>query len=255
MENLHTSKASRTSSANVLSHYLPSSINSHAVPLRLISASSLTTPSTHLLPHTSHSSNQSINKKLTLRSSTRTLLGFGWWWEVSAIALSFTSMTLILAILFTMHEKPLTAWQLPIQINSLVAVFSTFAKSALLVALAEGVSQLKWNHFEKRGGTLDQLETFDKASRGPWGALLFPFKIFKGGPAILAATGALLTVLALGFEPFTQQIIDFPSRSIVLTNSTTYAALATDLMMPKTNETYLQSQINPSQKLDPCYVY
>ncbi|KAF2792011.1 hypothetical protein K505DRAFT_279589 [Melanomma pulvis-pyrius CBS 109.77] len=163
---------------------------------------------------------------------------FGWWWEVGAIALSLTSMALILAILFTMNGRPLASWHLPIQINSLVAVFSTFAKSAFLLALSEGVSQLKWNYFEKQGGTLDHLQTFDQASRGPWGALVFPFKIWRGRTGLLAVMGAVLTLFALGFEPFTQQIIDFPSRSVVMLNETAYTPSATDFTLPIVPDTY-----------------
>ena len=56
-------------------------------------------------------------------------------------------MTLILAILFTMDGKPMRDWKLPIQPNSLIAVSSTIAKSALLVPLAECIGQLKWIYF------------------------------------------------------------------------------------------------------------
>ncbi|KAF1992808.1 hypothetical protein P154DRAFT_411915, partial [Amniculicola lignicola CBS 123094] len=100
-----------------------------------------------------------------------------WWWEIGAILVSLIAMLLIFVILFMMNGKSLASWQLPIQINSLIAVFSTISKSALLLALAEGLSQLKWNAFEKQGGaTLDQLQIMDDASRGPWGSLMMPFK-------------------------------------------------------------------------------
>ncbi|KAF2711093.1 hypothetical protein K504DRAFT_466114, partial [Pleomassaria siparia CBS 279.74] len=47
-------------------------------------------------------------------------------------------MVPILATRLDMSGRPLTAWHIPIQINSLVAVFSTFARSLLLLALTEG---------------------------------------------------------------------------------------------------------------------
>ncbi|KAF2875202.1 hypothetical protein BDV95DRAFT_459597, partial [Massariosphaeria phaeospora] len=52
---------------------------------------------------------------------------------------------------------------------SLVVVFSTIVKTALLFLLAECLGQLKWMYFEKRPRTLNNLEIFDGASRGPWG--------------------------------------------------------------------------------------
>jgi hypothetical protein len=158
------------------------------------------------------------------------LLVFGWWWEFGAIVVSLVSMTLIITILLAMNGKPLQYWKLPIQINSLVAVLSTIARSASLLILAEGLSQLKWNHFEKPASTLDQLQTFDDASRGPWGALMFFLKM-KKGIRILTAIGAALTVLALAFEPFTQQVLEFPSRKISITNGTAYVHAAEEFVL------------------------
>lgn len=43
---------------------------------------------------------------------------------------------------------------------------------------------------------------------------------------VLAALGAILTVVALAFEPFTQQIVEFPSRSIRLSNVTANTTVA-----------------------------
>ncbi|KAH8707177.1 hypothetical protein GQ44DRAFT_663053, partial [Phaeosphaeriaceae sp. PMI808] len=108
-----------------------------------------------------------------------------------------------------MNNRPLHHWRLPIQINSLIAVFSTFSKSALMLVLAEGLSQLKWAHFERRYERLSHLQVFDDASRGPWGAFVFLLRMRKGF-SMLAAVGALLTILGLAIEPFTQQVIDFP---------------------------------------------
>lgn len=167
----------------------------------------------------------------SIRSSTKplrasALLCFGWWWELGAIAVSLLSITLLLTILLAMEGKALLLWKLPIQINSLVAVLSTFARSAILLIFAEGLSQLKWNSFEKRANTLDRLQIFDDASRGPWGALVFILKIKKGEIRSLAAIGAALTILALAFEPFTQQILEFPSRRISKPNETVYLSTA-----------------------------
>lgn len=150
---------------------------------------------------------------------------FGWWWEFGAVVVSLVATTLIMAILLVMNGKPLQHWRLPIQINSLVAIFSTFARSSLLLVLAEGLSQLKWNHFEKQSSTLNQLQTFDEASRGPWGALMLLVKL-KREIRCLSAIGAALTVLGLAFEPFTQQILEFPSRKVSITNGTAHVYAA-----------------------------
>ncbi|KAI8938751.1 hypothetical protein NX059_004618 [Plenodomus lindquistii] len=157
--------------------------------------------------------------------SVESLRRFGWWWELGAIITSLLAVVVILAMLFVMDRKPLSSWKLPIQINSLVAIFSTLARSALLLALADGISQLKWNHFERRDTTLNHLQTYDDASRGPWGSLMYLIKIRRHATG-LGALGAALTILALAFEPFTQQIIDFPSIQTANDNGTAYVTVA-----------------------------
>ncbi|KAF1967799.1 hypothetical protein BU23DRAFT_411161, partial [Bimuria novae-zelandiae CBS 107.79] len=94
-----------------------------------------------------------------------------WWWEIYATTLAVASTIAVISVLISIQGKPLADWGLPIQPNSLVAVFSTIAKSALLVPIAECISQLKWTYFEAPR-TLSQMQVFDDASRGPWGALV-----------------------------------------------------------------------------------
>ncbi|KAJ4361846.1 hypothetical protein N0V83_010787 [Neocucurbitaria cava] len=43
---------------------------------------------------------------------------------------------------------------------------------------------------------------------------------------VLAAIGAALTILALAFEPFTQQILEFPSRQVAIRNGTALVSTA-----------------------------
>ncbi|KAF2818751.1 hypothetical protein CC86DRAFT_153528 [Ophiobolus disseminans] len=170
---------------------------------------------------------QSVTKRprKTLRPLRERASLFGWWWELAAVVVSLVSMSLILTILCYMNNRLLSDWKLPIQLNSLIAIFSTFARSALLVALAGGLSQLKWNHFEKQHSTLDRLQIHDEASRGPWGSVMYLFRMRKDMRAI-AALGAVLTILALAFEPFTQQIIEFSPRQTLSSNATAYVLSA-----------------------------
>ena len=81
-----------------------------------------------------------IDKFQHPRKATWPLFGevshFGRWWELGAILVSLVSTSLILTILCFMNGRPLSDWELPIQLNSLIAIFSTVARSALLLALA-----------------------------------------------------------------------------------------------------------------------
>jgi len=120
-------------------------------------------------------------------------------------------MCLIIAILAVMNNRALDRWTLPIQPNSLIAVFTTIGKTGLLLAVTESLSQLKWLHFE-RPRNLAHLQLFDDASRGPWGAAVFLWG--TRGRAKLAALGAIITIAALAIEPFAQQILEFGTRTV-----------------------------------------
>jgi len=135
-----------------------------------------------------------------------------WWWEISGALLSAVCMGLILIILAKADGIALDAWRLPIQPNSLISVFTTVGKSALMVPLAGCLSQLAWQHFASEPKSLDHMRVFDDASRGPWGAMELIFVIGKKG--YLARFLAVATVLALGIEPFAQQVLEFGNRDV-----------------------------------------
>jgi hypothetical protein len=111
-----------------------------------------------------------------------------------------------------MNGKPMTLWKSRISLNAIVSVFATISKSALLVPVTACVSQLKWLHFENKARFLEEMDTFDRSSRGPLGALELIAKINLRAPA--ASIGAVIILLALAIDPFTQQILEFPVRTI-----------------------------------------
>jgi drug/metabolite transporter superfamily protein YnfA len=67
---------------------------------------------------------------------------------------------------------------------------------------------LKWNWFRQSNAIWD-FEIFDKASLGPWGAVMLLFRT-KGRS--LAALGAILIILLLAIDTFFQQVITMPTR-------------------------------------------
>lgn len=143
-------------------------------------------------------------------SRFRRIRRFLWWWEVLATLIGVISTVLIVVILSSMNGKPLSKWKTSvIQPNSLVAIFSTIAKSSLLVPLAECLGQLKWAFFERKR-RLDHFQSFDSASRGPWGA--FRFLWMTRCRAILGTVGAIATIFMLAFEPFAQQVTQYQTR-------------------------------------------
>ena len=82
--------------------------------------------------------------------------------------------------------------------------------------VAQGISQLKWTYFQQRPHRLAELQVFDDASRGPLGSLQLLWKI--RWKAVVASLGALVCVLALATEPFTQQILSYPTLMTAMAN-------------------------------------
>ncbi len=114
-----------------------------------------------------------------------------------------------------MSNKPLSHWKIPIAPNSLIAIFSTIAKSALIYPISECIGQLKWHYFEK-SRMLQDIEEFDRATRGPWGAATFITRQCRY--ASFTTLGALIIILMLAFEPFTQQVISFSTVLVPVPN-------------------------------------
>ncbi|KAH7032197.1 hypothetical protein B0J12DRAFT_582831 [Macrophomina phaseolina] len=146
-----------------------------------------------------------------------------WWllelfaWVTSAVALVVLIVTLFLA-----DDRPLPHWPMRITLNSFVSILGTIMKAAMVVPIAEGISQLKWLWF-KKAGVLKDIQTFDEASRGMWGSL----KLLLSTKGVhLAKLGAFLSVFSLAMDPFIQQVITYPSR-LVLSGVNSTAPVAT----------------------------
>jgi hypothetical protein len=154
----------------------------------------------------------------SLRQSRKQRISlFGWWWEICAVLAAIGSTAAIVAVLVKVDDSPIATWPFSIQPASLVAIFSAIAKSSLLVPIAVCLGQLKWSYFEKPQ-SLDYMQVFDDASRGPWGATVFLWK--TKGMVWLAGLGALVMVLMTMFEPFSQQAISFTAKDTQLSNET-----------------------------------
>ena len=103
--------------------------------------------------------------------------------SLSSIALTIA----LIIVLYVYDDRVLPSWPWGItvraaitspaytlihQLNALVSLLVTAAKSMLLLAVAEGISQYKWLHYISASPRpLSNMQTFDSASRGPWGAI------------------------------------------------------------------------------------
>lgn len=137
------------------------------------------------------------------------------------------------------NNTPLASWPLLLQPNTVLSTLSTVGKSAFLVTISGSLSQLKWGHFWYQARSLSHLQSFEDASRGPWGAIVF-FRAVN----IQSATAcflAVLTVFALAIDPMTQQVLVFPNRMAKMTNITSSIGQAFEYQS-KANPGYRWSQ-------------
>jgi hypothetical protein len=129
-----------------------------------------------------------------------------WFYECAALAFSVGCLA-ALAVMLGIYDGKETP-QLPynITLNALISALSTAAKSSLLFAVAGTLGQVKWAWFTENR-KLSDMQTFDDATRGPWGALVL---LCSRSVRPLASLGAVITILALAYGPFLQQLVRYP---------------------------------------------
>lgn len=141
----------------------------------------------------------------------KTLSEEGWALEILS---SFANLILlggIISMFCYMKDKPLSDWRFPISLNATISILTTACGAAIMHGVSTSISQLKWLHFASGHRKLFSLESFDEASRGPYGSIKFLFTIRWN----LATIGALVTIFRLGLAPLAQQVISLEPRDVV----------------------------------------
>lgn len=145
-------------------------------------------------------------------------LGGWWWWEVGAMILSLISTALLIPVLLKVDNLAVEEWPCAILPNTLLSILTNVTKTAMMVPIAACISQMKWDHFQYRANPLDHLQLYDDASRGPWGSFIL---LITGRAKVLSAWAfAIVTLVALGIEPSTQQTIETRTKLAYMTNTT-----------------------------------
>lgn len=168
-------------------------------------------PQSRLIPGSDSSEQE--NKKPPRKASYWNHLYLDTWFsEILAISFSLACFIAIVALLSSFDGKQSPQLAYGLTLNTIVSIQATACKSSLLFLVAESIGQLKWVWFFQRGKDskkkpLQDIQSFDGASRGPLGSLTILFE-HKG--LSLPSLGAAITLLSLAFDPFIQQIIDYP---------------------------------------------
>ena len=143
---------------------------------------------------------------------------FSWWFEVFSGLSALASFCALVGILVAYHHRTAPQWPQSLTINTVVAILTTIIKSAIVLIAAEGIGYLKWAWFAK-ARLLQHLALFDRASRGPKGAM--ELLIMLPERNIVASLGCLITALALAVDPFAQQLIRFYDCSLLQPGNST----------------------------------
>lgn len=101
-----------------------------------------------------------------------------WWWlELGSMFLSIAFTIALFVILLHFRNQPFVdVWQKHFSVdpNTLASAFMTIAKAALLLPVAECISQLKWTYLTEEARRLDKLDMFvDAGKEPPHGQFLF----------------------------------------------------------------------------------
>jgi hypothetical protein len=151
------------------------------------------------------------------------------WWllELGALVIAALCLGCIIIVLFVYRNSPIPSRPWGITLNTLLSVLSQVSNLGLMTALIGAFGQQKWLWFRKSRKSLNDFNSFDKASRGPWGSLLLlcskskvMYVLESDNPEYylltrirhLGSIGAIAMLLLQAFHPFIQQVVTYSSQ-------------------------------------------
>ncbi|KFY40222.1 hypothetical protein V495_05544, partial [Pseudogymnoascus sp. VKM F-4514 (FW-929)] len=142
--------------------------------------------------------------------ASKTMKWTDWAQEYAAVLGSTASFIAMVALLATSNGKVVKTWK-GITLNAVVSILSLVMKASLGFVFAECLAQWKWILFARESRRLIDFDRIDAATRGPLGSLRVLAR--TKGPIPLWL-GAAVTLLVMGLDPFTQQLVQFRSSLI-----------------------------------------
>ena len=129
-----------------------------------------------------------------------------WWFEIVCCLPAIGALFGVAVTIGFRQRRPLPEWPYSLTVNSVISIFILILKTAAALVLSAGVSQLKWNWFAQLRPVKD-IETYDEASRGPWGAIKLLWVVKHR--QISASLAAIIVISALALDPLAQQLIRY----------------------------------------------
>jgi hypothetical protein len=97
-------------------------------------------------------------------------------WEILMMVLSAGILVALVVVLAWRDNEPQPDWQY-MSLNSLISWMTTISRAGILFSASEALGQLKWVWFMQQDQAINDLRTFDEASRGPLGAVELIWKL------------------------------------------------------------------------------
>ncbi|KAF9873421.1 hypothetical protein CkaCkLH20_09234 [Colletotrichum karsti] len=132
---------------------------------------------------------------------------FRWsiWGPQYAALLGAAAALMAMVILLAKFDDQLFFEWKGISLNTIISILSVTIKAAVTFVISECISQWKWILFSRgEQRLLIDFDRIDAAARGPLGSLRI---LFRTKRAFVTQFGAVLTLIVLGLDPFTQQLI------------------------------------------------
>ncbi|KAI1139380.1 hypothetical protein F5Y05DRAFT_381777 [Hypoxylon sp. FL0543] len=132
-----------------------------------------------------------------------------WTLELVNIILATLAMIALIVLLSQYNDTPLSPWVFGITLNGVIAFLSAIWRLGMMSVVAECMGQLKWKWLDRPRKLLD-VQIFDESTRGIPGSL----KLIMRRYPTFAQIGAIFMVLSIAFDPFTQLLVDYPTKTI-----------------------------------------
>ena len=94
-----------------------------------------------------------------------------WVWELGAAILCLCVLASIGGILIAYNNRSVPDLPESLSINAIISFLASLGKASLMVVLAAAIRQEKWLWFIDKPRPLSMVDSFEEASRGPYGSL------------------------------------------------------------------------------------
>ncbi|KAJ3495685.1 hypothetical protein NLG97_g3217 [Lecanicillium saksenae] len=131
-------------------------------------------------------------------------------WVLELICFFFAAATVLVicVVLWHYNGRPLPDWPYGLSVNTLLSILSTVLRACLLAVLASIMGQAKWTWLRSGPRPIDDLQKFDRASRGLVGAFLIVGLLARRFlRSVVPLLSVIAIILSVAIGPFVQQAV------------------------------------------------